>query len=411
MPNPRLTVAELTASDCTASRPATNWNSTLMDQITADFMSAVCGPGAAAGKCDKAVVTQISTMPSYMYVGGWCPNASTSCLPANPYNTTLPNNLYVTGGPGQKFNPELVDGTCDSMARYVARVVGWYTAGGFVDECGHNHSSGLRYPWWGMAFLNEGEHHVGMGGSNPSERSQAVRYVSCFDAMEKEVRKVNAEIVLIGPESLGGTSPDLTFFMNASNHATRRAPAVASWHNGASVNAGGGGTAGESTFAQVEKALQDPSGTAQLAEAMRTASGEGELELTESEFIVMVHDWCDTTTVPANISLPPNAKAGTCDAVGNWGDRPVSAGGDPDLSRSKGVLANRATGSWNVAGSAFALLYGLLAELGDYRYIAVDQFVAGTWPDNNPECVSAAAPFAVFFRSLKTRLHIMMHRP
>ena len=124
MPNPRLTVAELTASDCTASRPATNWNSTLMDQITADFMSAVCGPGAAAGKCDKAVVTQISTMPSYMYVGGWCPNASTSCLPANPYNTTLPNNLYVTGGPGQKFNPELVDGTCESMARYVARVVG-----------------------------------------------------------------------------------------------------------------------------------------------------------------------------------------------------------------------------------------------------------------------------------------------
>ena len=273
-----------------------------------------------------------------------------------------------------------------------------------MDECGHNHSSGLRYPWWGMAFLNEGEHHVGMGGSNPNERSQAVRYVSCFDAMEKEVRKVNAEIVLIGPESLGGTSPDLTFFMNASNHATRRAPAVASWHNGASVNAGGGGTAGESTFAQVEKALQDPSGTAQLAEAMRTATGEGELELTESEFIVMVHDWCDTATVPANISLPPNAKAGTCDAAGNWADRPVSAGGDPDLSRSKGVLANRATWSWNVAGSAFALLYGLLAELGDYRYIAVDQFVAGTWPDNNPECVSAAAPFASSFEASKTRL-------
>ena len=386
MPNPRLTVAELTPSDCTATRPATNWNSTLMDQITADFMTAVCGPGAAAGTCDKSVVTQISTMPSYLYVKGWCPNASASCLPENPYNTTLPNNLYVTGGPGQKFNPELVDATCESMARYVGRVVGWFTAGGFVDECGHNHSSGLHYNWWGMAFLNEGEHHVGMGGASPNERSQAVRYVSCYDAMEKEVRKYNQEIVLVGPESLGGTSPNLTFFMNASNHATKRAPAVASFHDGAIVEAGRGGTAGENSFSQVEGSLRDPSGTTQLAEAMRRATGELELELTADEFIVMVKDWCDTTTVPKNISLPPKAKAGTCDAVGNWGDRPVSAGGDPDLSHAQGVRANRATWSWNVAASVFALLYGSLAELGDYKYIAVDQFVAGPWPDNNPEC-------------------------
>ena len=73
------------------------------------------------------------------------------------------------------------------------------------------------------------------------------------------------------------------------------------------------------------------------------------------------------------------------------------------------MLANRATWSWNVAGSAFALLYGLLAELGDYRYIAVDQFVAGTWPDNNPECVSAAAPFASSSEASKDTA--VMHRP
>jgi hypothetical protein len=49
-PNPRVVVTELTPSDCTATKPATNWNSTLFDGIMADFMAAVCGPNAAAGE-------------------------------------------------------------------------------------------------------------------------------------------------------------------------------------------------------------------------------------------------------------------------------------------------------------------------------------------------------------------------
>ena len=32
-PNPRVVVAELTPSDCTATKPATNWNSTEFDHI------------------------------------------------------------------------------------------------------------------------------------------------------------------------------------------------------------------------------------------------------------------------------------------------------------------------------------------------------------------------------------------
>ena len=34
------------------------------------------------------------------------------------------------------------------MARYMGRLVGWYTAGGFTDECGHFHESGLHYDWY-----------------------------------------------------------------------------------------------------------------------------------------------------------------------------------------------------------------------------------------------------------------------
>jgi hypothetical protein len=37
-------------------------------------MAAVCGPDAAAGGCERSVVQQLSTMPSYMYKGGDCPD-------------------------------------------------------------------------------------------------------------------------------------------------------------------------------------------------------------------------------------------------------------------------------------------------------------------------------------------------
>ena len=39
-----MVVLELRPSDCTATKPATNWNSTAFDAVTADFMQAVCGP-------------------------------------------------------------------------------------------------------------------------------------------------------------------------------------------------------------------------------------------------------------------------------------------------------------------------------------------------------------------------------
>eukprot|EP01051_Picozoa_sp_SAG22_P026583 SAG22_NODE_8460_length_654_cov_1.131532_2_plen_110_part_00 len=73
-PNPRVVVAELVPSDCTATKPATNWNSTYFDAIMRDFMAAVCGPDAVTGSCKLSVVQQLSTMPSWMYDGGFCPD-------------------------------------------------------------------------------------------------------------------------------------------------------------------------------------------------------------------------------------------------------------------------------------------------------------------------------------------------
>ena len=57
-PNPRVVVPELVPSDCTATKPATNWNSSYFDDIMRDFMAAVCGPNAVNGECKLSVVQQ-----------------------------------------------------------------------------------------------------------------------------------------------------------------------------------------------------------------------------------------------------------------------------------------------------------------------------------------------------------------
>ena len=44
VPDPRAVVTELTPSDCTKDRPATNWNSTVFDGLMRDFMVSVYAP-------------------------------------------------------------------------------------------------------------------------------------------------------------------------------------------------------------------------------------------------------------------------------------------------------------------------------------------------------------------------------
>ena len=87
--NPEIVVTELKPPVCNATTPATNWNSTNFDQVISDFYIAVCGPDAAAGKCTHSVVQQLSTMPAWMYTGGY-----SKPLPADPWNTTDPFDAY-----------------------------------------------------------------------------------------------------------------------------------------------------------------------------------------------------------------------------------------------------------------------------------------------------------------------------
>ena len=145
---PKVVTPELQPTDC--SGKGSSWNSTLLDGIIADFMLAVCGPRAADGVCEDglSVVPQLSTIPDWMYNSDGVNR--TAIMPADPW--TYPSDkfdYYLVGG------QPLVDGSCETMAKYAARYVGWYTAGGFVDECGVRHTSNLHYPWFGLSVRSQ----------------------------------------------------------------------------------------------------------------------------------------------------------------------------------------------------------------------------------------------------------------
>jgi hypothetical protein len=355
-PNPRLVVPELIPPNCTASEPATNWNSTFFDQLMKDFMTAVCGEGAASGQCARlSVIMQLSTMPSWMYVGGM----DVADIPANPFiPTPQGHKQYEQGG-------ALVDKTCETMARHIGRVVGWYTKGGFDDECGHWHASGLHYNWHGLSILNEDEHQI--------RPERGVAYTTCFDAVRAQLRQINSTIIPIGPEISGQCQyPSsefqyLKYFMDPAHHTDKFTPPVGSYHIGISA----GNSTLEQFYTQWDSALN---GFVPAVDKLL----RGGQQLILNEFVNYVSDWCDCDGV--RDLCPGWSKPG--DKCPSW-EEAASAGGDPDLTHGKGVKINRHSWSWNAAAGVFAYAFGSLAEYG-YLLVGQDQLVAGTWPDNEP---------------------------
>lgn len=346
-PNPRVVVTELTPPNCNATHPATNWDSTHFDQVMSDFYVAVCGPGAAEGACERSVVQQLSTMPSWLFVDGY----DYEKLPTDPWNTPDPFDVYTAG-------KALKDPSCEAMARYFARLAGWYTVGGFHDDCGHWHASGLRYPWYGLSILNEDEHHL--------QPDDGRAYTACYDAVKAAVAKVNPQIVPAGPEWAVPSLDVLGYFMNASNHADGEPPPLVTYHWASSHDA----ASAEDFFEDWQRALSasiDPIGA--LRDPTRTQLGL-------NEFIPFVKDYYDCRGVPAEVCSE------AADVYSGWMD-PRFAQGDPDLQHARGIGINRTTVSWNAAASLFAFAFGTLAERG-YLFVGQDQLVGGTWPDNEP---------------------------
>lgn len=190
LPYPRLAVAEL-------QPPADgkeSWDFSVLDPVLADFLRATQG---------HSTIVNFSTIPEWMFK-----TAKPVLYPADPNQVTW----------GYEQGTELRDPSLRELGDYYARVVSWYTRGGFKDEHGKWHESGHHFPFPYWEVLNEVdlEHFTTPEG-----------YTARYDAIVSAIRKISPQTKFVGM-ALAGPSPNLgpdfdtpkyfEYFLNRKNH-------------------------------------------------------------------------------------------------------------------------------------------------------------------------------------------------
>ena len=190
LPYPKLAVAELEPPN----DGKTSWDFSLIDPMAEDFMNATAG---------HSVILNFSTIPQWMFK-----TPKPVAYPANPDQVDW---HYEQG-------TELRDPSMKEVADYYARLVSWYTKGGFTDEYGKRHESGHHYKikYWEVLNEVDFEHHM-----SPEF------YTHLYDAIVTAIRKVDPNMKFVGL-ALAGTSPGPDFsdpvpeyfeyFLNHKNH-------------------------------------------------------------------------------------------------------------------------------------------------------------------------------------------------
>ena len=181
-PYPKLAVAELKAP----TKSETFWDFAYLDSSMNDFMKATRG---------HSVVVNFSTTPAWMWK-----TSSVVKYPDNPYQVYWDYNQGT----------ELRDSTIKELAGYYARVLSWYTKGGFNDELGKFHQSGHFYKIAYWEVLNEPdlEHNI-----SPQ------LYTKIYDAIVIELKKISPELKFIGISVAFSRNPEwFEYFLNPKNH-------------------------------------------------------------------------------------------------------------------------------------------------------------------------------------------------
>lgn len=163
----------------------TSWDFTLVDPIVIDFMDATAG---------HPVVMDFATTPQWMF------------------KTEKHHYPDTADGLDWQYNEgtELRDPTMQEIADYHARLVSWYTKGGFEDEYGKWHRSGHDYKleYWEVLNEIELEHKL----------SPQV-YTKLYDAVVLAVRKVSPEMKFVGLSLARTKDPEFfEYFLNPKNH-------------------------------------------------------------------------------------------------------------------------------------------------------------------------------------------------
>ena len=183
LPYPRLGVAELEAP----KGGKTSWDFSLIDPMTIDFLEATKG---------HSVILNFSTIPQWM--------VKTDKPVAYPSDPDQPFWDYTQGN-------DFRDPSFKEVADYYARLLSWYTKGGFTDELGQRHESGHHFsiPYW--EILNEVDF----------ERTLSPQtYTRLYDAVVEAMRRVEPGLKFVGVSLAQPTQkPEFfEYFLNPKNH-------------------------------------------------------------------------------------------------------------------------------------------------------------------------------------------------
>lgn len=157
LPYPRLAVAELEPP----RDHHTFWDFSHIDPMLDDFMQATAG---------HSVILNFSTIPQWMY--------RTDKPVTVPEDPTQVDWDYEQG-------TELRDPSMKEVSEYYARLLSWYTQGGFHDELGQWHASGHRYKVAYWEVLNE---------VDSEHRWSPEAYTKLYDAVSAAMLKVDPTI-------------------------------------------------------------------------------------------------------------------------------------------------------------------------------------------------------------------------
>lgn len=184
-PYPKLSVAELDPP----ANGKTSWDFSLIDPYTKDFLAATHDQG-------HSTVMNFSTIPAWMFK-----TDKPVTYPSDP------NQVFWDYTQGT----DPVDPSEKQIGDYLARLVSWYTQGGFTDELGQKHTSGYHYkfPIWEVLNEPDIEH-----STTPED------YTRRYDAIVAAIHKVSPDTKFMGL-GLAFTTANpkyYEYFLNPKNH-------------------------------------------------------------------------------------------------------------------------------------------------------------------------------------------------
>ena len=213
LPYPRQAVAELEPP----TSDGTSWDFSLIDPTLEDFMAATAG---------HPVVLNFSTMPAWLW--------ETEKPVTYPKD---PNKAFWDYTQGTRIK----DPSYKQAADYYARLLAWYTKGGFTDEHGTFHASKHHYKvaYWEVLNEVDSEHHW-----TPQE------YTKFYDVVTAAMRKVQPDIkfVAIASAAPRTESEIFEYFLNPKNHVPGTPLDAISYHFYATPTSGQPMAANQYTF-------------------------------------------------------------------------------------------------------------------------------------------------------------------